>query len=193
MSIANSNIRWISLLAVVIAVALAGSAYAATLTVPVTAHAVVENDDEDTRILVEFGSLDQLAGKRILYAKCYLDIGKSDCGDVDTDNIIEEVEVRLMGDDWDAGTVSFDATLETAAESGKAPSGRHADLQRGSTGMTEILLTEAVRTWVDEEADNHGLLLLLRIPECDYDLNESEQFPAGTVGKLVVRYNDRGQ
>jgi hypothetical protein len=155
----------------------------ASITLPVKAQTIIADGKGETRLLVDFGSLDTLAGYQILYAKCFLDIDVDSC-------VLQakEVEVRALTDAWTPGTVDWNTTWSKPGGDISEDFATFANIQKGRNGDTEIHLTGLIQAWVDSDMANFGLVLIPFIKGCDYSLTASNAYPSGGVGKLFVRY-----
>jgi hypothetical protein len=159
---------------------------AATLVLPLQAHCTISDTTGQVRILVDFGDLEVLAGKRILYAKCYLNI------DVDTCvSLVNELEVRPLTTSWAAQDANWEDGWVSPGGDFSDELVRTVDFQAGRDGDTEIVVTELIQAWVDGQAANHGLILIPRIGRCEYHLEVNDGYPQSGYGKLLVRYGER--
>lgn len=181
----RSNMKTLLMIGVVatlIVVAFSHPAAAKSKVFAVTTATISDNDGQ-TRLLVDFGDLSALNGKKILYAKCYLDI------DVDTCNkALNVLEVKPVTRAWSKDTVTWQGSWANAGGDFSDRGAKLIDFQRGRSGVTEFLLTELVQSWIDGKTENHGLILIPKDSGCNYALRSNSLFPSAGKGKLYVRY-----
>jgi hypothetical protein len=173
------------LLAMTLGLASYGPATAATLELPIVAHASISDDIGQTRLLIDFGDLRNLAGKKILYAKCRINIDVDSCVDV-----LNELEIKPLTKAWSAETVTWESSWTNTGGDYNDSMTRITAFQGGPDGETEILLTELVQAWIDGRVPSRGLILIPREGGCDYELSELPHDTLHRYGVLKVRFVD---
>jgi hypothetical protein len=161
------------------------SSQAGTLILPVTAHSNLSDKTGGSGILIDFGALDALKGKRILYAKCYLTIDADTCV-----NPLKELEIRPLTREWSAVTSDSVSLTDLASQVSTQAYSSTVDLDGGSNGDTEILLTGLVKAWVDGRLASKGIILLPHFTGCEYRLVTRGAYPAPGWGKIMIRYSE---
>src|SRR3972149_3982330 len=130
----------------------AGTASAATLSLPIGTHSVFSGENGTTGILIDFGALDTLVGKRILYAKCFLNVHQDSCT-----GVFEGLDAMpLVGHSSALATGTFG--LPNSSEFAFADAySTDAEVGLGVGGDTEVLMTELLQAWVDGGMPKNGL------------------------------------
>jgi hypothetical protein len=183
------RITLVSSLSIALIIAAGGlsSVPAATVTFPVQAHGVISDSASGSvRLLVSFGDLDSLSGKKILYAKCCLNIDTSSCVDV-----LGQVEVMPLTSTWSAVGVSWASGWNSPGGDFSSTFARIVGCQQSQDGDTEILLTDLVQAWADGRIANHGIILIPDLACRDYELASKISYPGAGYGKLIVRAQDK--
>lgn len=171
------------LLVAVILGALTLPVQSATLTLPIQNYQVLAGEKGTTGILIDVGSLDTLAGSKILYAKCYLNIAVDSCSESD-----DGLDGKALVAQWPAvATGTVDLTDSSGALSSFTFTAG-ANIGRGANGDTEILVTELVKAWVEGHMVNNGFVLLPRTTGCSHELFAKAAYPGNGYGKLLVKF-----
>jgi len=87
------------------------SASASTISLPVDAYRVIADSTGESRILIKFGGLDSLEGKKILYAKCEFTLNSNSCADT-----LAHIEIRPLATNWSPSEVNWQSTSESFPE-----------------------------------------------------------------------------
>lgn len=135
------------------------------------------------RLLLRFENLERLNGRKILYAKLYLDVDQDTCTDP-----FNELAVYPITKDWTPNSASWNAAWDSLGGNLGTDYLAIAPLDIGNDGLTEILITEVVQSWVNGSAEDYGLALVPIEKGCDYGLRKNAEFLGSGYGRLLVRY-----
>ena len=165
-------ISYVKVAAVTVAFMLAstGSVFADSLTVDITTGALVINDSRtDARVLLSFDLPSELSGTELVFAELLIPLTSMIpdstalaiyCHPLQIAWSEDEVTWEDLGDSLTSEVISEDGTLYATSEEGDQ--GAYFDL------------TSVVRTWMDGEMQNNGLLLF-----CDAERLPRFQFNRG--------------
>ncbi|MBI5868077.1 MAG: hypothetical protein HZB43_07305 [candidate division Zixibacteria bacterium] len=167
---------------------LAGPAYPATLILPIQGHQVLTGDKGTSGILIDIGSLDTLAGSKILYAKCYLNIAVDSCADM-----YNALDAKSLVAQWSALATGSISLTDTSAAMSTRAFAADIDIGRGANGDTEILVTELLKAWLEGRMANNGFVLLPRNIGCSYELLSRAAYPGNGYGKLLIKFVGKTQ
>jgi hypothetical protein len=173
-----------ALILIAVTVVPTASVVAATLTVPIETHAVITDSSGNARVLIGFGELEELSGKKILYAKCLLNVVLDSC-----EAQPAEIEVRPVSSSWSAAQATWESPWDSSGGDLLTDRLMTVTAQRG-VGASEIMMTELVQAWTNSELDNNGVALLVRTGTCSLRLTSDARFTSSGYGDLLVKYVD---
>jgi hypothetical protein len=158
---------------------------AAEITFPIQESATIDDGLGQFRILINFGDLEALAGKKILYAKLTFQLAGDTCVSGLNDVAIEPVTRQ-----WSSQTVNWLSPWDSAGgdftRTGAFASAGHA----GLSSTHEILLTPLVQAWVDGKRPCHGLVIFALHTGCDIRLVAPANDADSLGGVIFVRYQE---
>ena len=157
------------------------------MTFPISQSATITDRVGQARILVDFGDLSVLAGKRILYAKFVFYL------DTDTCSLAQsEVAIEPVTKPWSAHSVSWTAPWDSAGGDFTHSGSFVATVGRGLDGTFEVLLTPLVQSWANGRLRYAGLILVPQADGCNQRLVSPGVATGLKQHGLFVRYTVTG-
>jgi len=141
------------------------SSWAAEITFPIYQSATIDDGVGQARILVDFGELSVLKGKRILYAKFVFYLDTDTCSPAQS-----EVDIEPVTKPWSAQSVSWTSPWDSAGGDFTRTGSCVATADRGLDGTFEVLLTPLVQSWANGRLRNDGLILVPQAIGCNQRL-----------------------
>jgi hypothetical protein len=167
----------------VLALALVTSTDAADVTFPILNHAAITDEAGQTRILVDFGDLSILTGRKIWYAKFTFQMEADTCN-----GPLNELEVEPVTRSWSPQTVDWFSPWDSAGGDFIRSGAFVASPRPKHNSRFEVLLTPLVQAWAHGRRTNHGLIVIPRLPGCSDSLIAYGSALRGGLGALYVRF-----
>jgi hypothetical protein len=167
----------------VLVLALVASADAAEVAFPIQNHAAITDEAGQTRILVDFGDLSILTGKKIWYAKFTFEMEADTCS-----GPLNELEVEPVTRSWSPQTVDWFSPWDSAGGDFIRSGASVASPRPEQNSRFEVLLTPLVQAWADGRCTNSGLIVVPRFPGCSHKSTAPSGPDVPQPGILIVRY-----
>jgi hypothetical protein len=155
---------------------------AGTQIFPISTYLNITSDEGYSLILIEFAPVDSLPGRKILYAKCQLNIDLDTCV-----QFVEDIQISPLRQQWSADSVGWRDAVGNVDEDTLLALSCFSQPSPGRNGFTEILLTSIVQSWADGKLENHGLVLISRNQDCNVSYDEVENQDKAKSGRLIVK------